>query len=201
MDHAWANRPGHPPTTSSGPSAQPHKWLPAHWSGSVGTALPHSKALPRRRPQLMPAAPLQKIPPWQAGVQRQEADGSEMPPTMHTTAKQSTPNSGGHFYSQQRPGGCQMLIPDKTRNARSRSHQGKPRKGTEDPRPAQAPGCTGIGGGDTNKAGAASPPPGWGEGSGRSTYIASETSRLRSLAGAGCRDCDPPILAAPWRAG
>lgn len=42
-----------------------------------------------------------------------------------------------------------------------------------------------------------------GEGSGlarRSTYIASEASRFGSLAGTGCRDCDPPILAAPWRA-
>jgi hypothetical protein len=33
------------------------------------------------------------------------------------------------------------------------------------------------------------------------TYMASETSWFRSLAGASCRDCDPPILAAPWRAG
>lgn len=34
----------------------------------------------------------------------------------------------------------------------------------------------------------------------RSTYIASEASRFGSLVGTGCRDCDPPILAAPWRA-
>lgn len=70
--------------------------------------------------------------------------------------------------------------------------------------PAPAPGCPGIRRGDTNKALVASPPGGTGGASRaarRSTYIASEASRFRSLAGTGCRDCDPPILAAPWRAG
>lgn len=98
-----------------------------------------------------------------------------------------------------------MLIPEGAPNARRSSHQAKLRKAAENPGPAAAPGCTGVRRGDTNKAQAASPPPGeeGEEGSGlapQSTYIASEASRFGSLAGTGCRDCDPPILAAPWRA-